>query len=158
MENTKKMMVTTQIKKINGSYFARVPPAIVELLGFQDGDTVRVPFLEFEKVASQEGEEGEVEKIEEVIEEDDEYAPTKTEITVTLRNHAPVTITRDDVLKLLENPSRDMLQYRTAYVIWKERKFGIKKICAKLFGFNDFNTVEGEKYLQDLGFRTGRTS
>lgn len=155
-----KRTLTTQIKKTGGSYFIYIPPMIMELMGFQEGDSIRVPFLDFEKVANQEsGEEGEEEIIEEVIEEDeDEYAPTKTEITVKLRNHEPVTITREDVLKLLENPSLDMIKYRTAFLIWNGRKFGIKKLFAKLIGFNDFNTAEGEKYLNKLGFRTGRVS
>ncbi|WP_422543196.1 hypothetical protein [Methanosarcina sp.] len=144
-------MVTAQIKKTGGSYFIYIPPTIMELMGLQEGDTVRVPFLEFEKVASQE------EKREEGEEEGYELSG-ETAITVKLRNHEPVTITRDDVLKLLENPSRDMLSYRTAYLIWNGKRYGIKKVFAKLIGFNDFNTVEGEKYLKDLGFKTDRVS
>lgn len=148
MENKKKMLAA-KITKTGGSYFISIPPMIMELMDFKEGDIVRVPFLEFEKVIDQ----GEKKEESEVY----ELQGSKS-VTVKLRDREPVTITQDDVLKILENPSRDMKKYRTAFLIWNGERYGIKKVCTELFGFNYFNTVEGEKYLNDLGFRTGRTS
>lgn len=149
-----KKMASARIKKIGDKYYISIPQVIVELLGFAEGDIVRVPFLAFEKVTDQEKPEQEKP---EKQEEDERYELRgKTEITVKLRDHDPVTITRDDVLRLLENPEPELLKYRTAYLIWNGKRYGIKKLFATLVGYNVFNTVEGEKYLQDLGFRTDR--
>jgi len=148
MENTKKMMATAQIKRTGGSFFIYIPPTIMEMMDFKEGDIVKVPFLEFEKIGSQE-EKKEV--------EDEEYELIGEEkVEVRLKNHDDMKITQSNVLNILNNPTLDMESYRTAYVIWNKKRYGIKKVCAKLFGFNDFNTVEGEKYLNELGFKTGR--
>ena len=80
----------------------------------------------------------------------------KNEIEVNVGD-SPLKITREQIIELLENPTPDLFDYRTAYIEWKGEKFGSKAVCKKLFGHGNFNTITGEHHLKRLGFPPKRT-
>jgi len=130
--------VSIELEKINEKYYLNIPKAIVELMGWSEGDVLLIPFYE--------------------ISNKDDYARRmetpkvyKNEIEVNIGDK-PFKITREQVINLLENPTPDLFVYRTAYIEWKGKKLGSKAVCKKLFGHGDFNTITGEHYLKRLGF------
>jgi hypothetical protein len=147
MENPQKKMVRTQVKKIGGSLAFIIPKTIIEMMDFKEGDIVKVPFLEFEKV----------DKEEETKLEDEDYKPNgKEEILVKLKRHKSLTITQDDIIKALSDATPEMEQYKSAYIVWDGKRYGLKKVFEKVLGFKDFNTIQGERIAVELGFKTGR--
>ena len=120
-----------------------IPEAVIEMMDWSEGDNLLVPFYDI------------VKKVEyNQREESARYYENKIE--VRLAGHEPIEITREQVIELLENPPRDLLAYRTAYIEYNGKKFGSKAICKRLFGHDDFNTVTGERYLIKLGFPKNR--
>lgn len=132
--------IKTQIQKNGNDLTIKIPEAISELMDWNEGDILEVPFHEFVKLPTD--------------------ATTNLtgdeEIIVRIGNNPEKVITRQDVIQKLENPKPVYNIYRTAYLIWKGKRFGVKNVCKDLFGFNDFNTVTGEAYLKKLGFSTFR--
>ncbi|MCK4365111.1 MAG: hypothetical protein KAW45_03590 [Thermoplasmatales archaeon] len=130
--------VSIELEKINEKYYLNIPKAIVELMGWSEGDVLLIPFYEISKK--------------------DDYARRmeiakvyKNEIEVNIGDK-PFKITREQVIELLENPTPDLFNYRTAFIEWEGEKFGSKAVCKKLFGQREFNTITGEHYLKQLGF------
>lgn len=120
-----------------------IPEAVIEMMDWSEGDNLLVPFYDI------------VKKVEyNQRKESARYYENKIE--VRLAGHEPIEITREQVIELLENPPRDLLVYRTAYIEYNGKKFGSKAICKRLFGHDDFNTVTGERYLIKLGFPKNR--
>lgn len=141
--------VSVQIERIRGNLTIPIPDAIAEMMDWQEGDTLEIPFHEISKQKT--------ERMAAAGEMEEEYKPEgKEEVIVEIKTYEPKKITQKDVIRILDNPTPEMKNYRTSYVSWKGERYGIKKVCAELFGFNDFNTIQGEKYLNELGFRTGR--
>lgn len=132
--------IKIQIQKIGHELMIKIPEAISEMMDWNEGDILEIPFHEFVKVPT-------------------EAAINQTgneEVIVRVGNHPDKIITRQDVIQKLENPKPEYNVYRTAYLLWKGKHYGIKNICKDLFGFDDFNTVTGETYLKKLGFSTFR--
>lgn len=139
--------LSIQVKKVGGSLMFPIPLSIAELMDWNEGDYIKVPFHEFEKEPKQ--------KVPKVTEPE---LTGKESVTVKIGTHEPKEISQADVIKILDdiNPSPELKMYRTAYIVWNEKHFGVKNVCKQLFGFDDFNTVQGEKYLRELGFPTFR--
>ena len=137
----------TQVKKVGGSLMIPIPPPVAEMMGWKEGDFLKIPFHEFTK---------EPEK--EVPMVNKPESTGKESVTVKIGIHEPKEISQDDVMNLLNepNPQPELKIYRTAYIIWNGKHFGVKNVCKKLFGFENFNTIQGEKYLKELGFPTFR--
>lgn len=132
--------IKIQIQKIGSELMIKIPEAISEMMDWNEGDILEIPFHEFVKAPT-------------------EAAINQTgneEVIVRVGNHPEKIITRQDVIKKLENPKPEYNVYRTAYLLWKGKRYGIKNICKDLFGFDNFNTVTGEAYLRKLGFSTFR--
>lgn len=121
-----------------------IPKSIAALMSWYEGDTLAVAFHEIDKVS--------------------EERPfiTKPEstgadiVTVKIGTHEPFQISQKDVIDILESSAEELKIYRTAYLTWKGKNFGVKNVCKKVFDFDDFNTIQGEKYLKELGFPTFR--
>jgi len=139
--------LSIQVKKVGGSLMIPIPLPIAELMDWEEGDFIKVPFHEIEKEPKR--------KVPKVTEPE---STGKESVTVEIGTHEPKEISQTDVIKILDdlNPSPELKIYRTAYIVWKGKHFGVKNVCKHLFGFNDFNTVQGEKYLRELGFPTFR--
>ncbi|MDP3103064.1 MAG: hypothetical protein Q8M95_00475 [Candidatus Methanoperedens sp.] len=137
--------IKIQIKKIGGSLMAPIPKSIAELMDWNEGDIIEIPFHEIIKVS---------ESTEPGITAP--KADGKDTVIVKIGKHTEKTVTQQDVINVLDNPTPDLNIYRTAFIIWKGKRFGVKNLCKILFDFEDFNTVQGEKYLQELGFPTFR--
>ena len=120
-----------------------IPEAVIEMMGWSEGDNLLVPFYDIIK----KDEQNQLEKTSKYYEE---------EIEVKIAGHEPKKITRKQVIELLENPPHDVLVYKTAYIEYKGKKYGSKRICIRLLGHDDFNTVTGERYLSKLGFPPNR--
>ena len=147
MSKKKEMKVSATIKRIGGSLVIPIPSAIVEMLDIQEGDVVKIPFLEFEKVEPEKDEKFE------------SYEPIGTkEIVVNLKSYGPKTITQEEVIEVLEKyaQERGIQSYRSVYVLWNGNRYSVKGVFAKILGNRDFNTVQAENYLKKLGFQTGR--
>ncbi len=132
--------IKIKIQKIGGELIIKIPEAISEMMDWNEGDILEIPFHEFVKVPT-------------------EATINQTgneEVIVRVGNNPEKIITRQDVIQKLENPKPEYNVYRTAYLLWKGKSYGIKNICKDLFGFDDFNTVTGEAYLRKLGFSTFR--
>lgn len=136
-----------QVKKVGGSLMIPIPLPIAELWDWEEGDFLKVPFHKFEKLPNR--------KVPNVTETE---STGKERVTVKIGTHDPKEISQADVIEILNdpNPSPELKIYRTAYIIWNEKHFGVKNVCKQLFGFDDFNTIQGEKYLKELGFPTFR--
>ncbi len=117
-----------------------VPRSIGELMGWNTGDILAVPFHEIEKIPI------------EYVESPQETG--KKEVNVKIRTHEPKKVTQSDVIELLEKPTQEMKIYRTTYIKWKGKTYGVKNICKVLLGHSDFNTQTAEKLLNVLGFPT----
>jgi hypothetical protein len=137
--------ITVELKKVGGSLMLPIPKSIAELFSWNVGDSLQVPFHEFVKV--QKG----IDSIVSLPE-----VTGKEFVTVKIGTHEPLKVSQKEVIKILEKPTPDLNIYRTAYITWGGKRFGVKNLCKKLFGFEDFNTVQGEKYLRELGFPTFR--
>lgn len=135
--------ISAKLEKIGENYYLKVPNTIVELMDWSVEEELLVPFHNIVQKDSSSWKK-EIQK---------EF---KNEIEINLRG-ATIKITRQEVIDLLENPSQDLYVFRTAYIEWNGEKFGSKAVCKKLFGDIDFNTVEGEWYLRQLGFLAKRT-
>ena len=131
--------ISIELKKINGKYYMSIPEAVVEMMDWSEGDNLLVPFYDIRKKE----EFNQFEKSSKYYED---------EIEVKIAGHEPIKITRKQVIELLENPPHDVLVYQTAYIEYKGKKYGSKRICKRLFGHEDFNTITGERYLSKLGF------
>ncbi len=132
--------IKIKIQKIDNDLIIKIPEAISEMMDWGEGDTLEIPFHEIAKVPT-------------------EATANQTgdkEIIVRIGNHPDKIITREDVIQKLENPKSEYNVYRTAYILWKGKRYGIKNLCKDLFGFKDFNTITGEGYLKKLGFSTFR--
>ena len=116
-----------------------IPEAVIEMMDWSEGDNLLVPFYDIIKKEEQ----NQLEKSSKYYED---------EIEIRIVGHEPIKITRKQVIELLENPPHDLLVYRTAYIEYKGKKYGSKRICKRLFGHDDFNTITGERYLSKLGF------
>ncbi len=134
--------IKIQIQKLGNDLMIKIPDVISEMMDWRENDMLEVPFHEFTKVPNNP--------------ESTTNLTGNEEIIVKIGNHPERLITRQDVIQKLENPKLDYNIYRTAYLIWKNKRFGVKSVCKDLFGFNDFNTVTGEAYLRKLGFSTFR--
>ena len=132
--------IKIQIQKNGGDLMMKIPEAISEMMDWNEGDLLEIPFHEIIKVPT----------------EVTTNITGEEEVTVKIKNNPEKTITREDVIQKLENPKPEYNIYRTAYTVWKGKRFGVKNVCKDLFGFNDFNTVTGEAYLKKLGFSTFR--
>lgn len=137
--------IKIQVKKVGGSLMIPIPKSIAELMDWKEGDSLSVPFHEVAKVSKSE---------ESIATEPD--ITGKESVTVKIGKHEPKLISQKDVITILENPTPEFNIYRTVYITWKGKRFGVKNVCKKLFGFDNFNTVQGEKYLRELGFPTFR--
>ena len=139
--------LSIQVKKVGGSLMISIPLPIAELMDWKEGDFIRVPFHEFVKQPKREVP---------IVTEPESTG--KESVTVKIGTHEPIVISQEDVIRTLSspNPSPELKIYRTAYIVWNGEHFGLKNVCKQLFGFNDFNTVQGEKYLRELGFPTFR--
>lgn len=135
--------ISVQIQEVNGTLMVPIPEAVAEMMDLDEDIFVKVPFHEFETVMEEE----------DYISEPQEDG--KKEVTVKIKTNTTI-VTQKDVIDLLNSPTPDLKVYRTAYISWKGERYGIKNVCKKLFGFNDFNTIQGESYLNELGFVTGR--
>ncbi|MDP2766154.1 MAG: AbrB/MazE/SpoVT family DNA-binding domain-containing protein [Candidatus Methanoperedens sp.] len=137
--------IKIQVVKVGASLMIPIPKSIAEMMGWERDDILEIPFHEIKTAP----------KTEESIVTSPE--PTGKEmVIVKIGHHEQKPVYQKDVIDILENPIADLLNYRTAYLIWKGKRYGIKNVCKKLFGFTDFNTIEGEKYLKELGFPTFR--
>lgn len=135
--------ISIEIKKSEGRYYIDLPDAIIEMMGWSEGDFVLIPFHKIDR--------------KEEYERRQELQPKyKDEIQVNIGEESK-TITRDQVLELLEHPTPDMLNYRTAYIEYDGMKFGSKAVFKRLLGHGNFNTVTAEHYLNQLGFPAKRT-
>jgi antitoxin component of MazEF toxin-antitoxin module len=139
--------LSIQVKKVGGSLMIPIPLSIAELMDWVEGDFIKVPFHEFEKEPKR--------KIPNVTEPE---STGKESVTVKIGTHEPKEISQADVIKILDDPkpSPELKIYRTAYIEWNGKQFGVKNVCKQLFGFDDFNTIQGDKYLRELGFPTFR--
>jgi hypothetical protein len=154
MINKQELRARATIKKIGGSLMIQIPRAIIEMLELKEGDILNIPFLEFEKV-EYEGENFE------------SYEPVgKKEIRAKIRGQE-ITITQDDVIKILENsvsesPGKLSSQYRGIFVSWNGEVYGAKKVIDALLEYKNVNldsgvnTAQAINYLVKLGFETGR--
>lgn len=132
--------IKIQIQKNGNDLIIKIPEAISEMMDWNEGDILEMPFHEIVKVPT--------EAATNIIGDE--------EVTVRIGNNPEKVITRENVIQKLENPKPEYNIYRTAYIVWKGKRFGIKNVCKDLFGFNNFNTVTGEAYLKKLGFSTFR--
>jgi len=135
--------ITAKLEKIEGKYYLNIPEAIIEMMGWSEGEELLVPFYEITQKNKLSWEK-ELQK---------EF---KNEIEINLRGNQK-SIKRQDIIDLLENPTEDLYKFRSAYIEWNGNKFGSKAIFKKLIGHSDFNTVEAEWYLRQLGFLAKRT-
>lgn len=135
--------VSTKLERMGEKYFLNVPNAIVELMGWSEGEYLLLPFHEFVKKDSHQRRE----------------RPIKYEEEVQVKlGDKTMKLTRQDVIKILEDPIPDLYIYRTAYIEYKGERFGSKSVCKKLFGQEEkFSTSKGEWYLRKLGFIPKRT-
>jgi len=136
--------IKTELKKIRGEYFINVPEAIVEMMDWSEGEKLFVPFHEITNKGNESWEK-EIQK---------EF---KDEIEIDLRNHQKRVVKREDIINLLNNPNPELKKYRTAYIEWNKEKFGSKAIMKEILGHGEFNTIEAEWYLRQLGFLANRT-
>jgi|GEM_PF-5550222 len=143
MDKKSMKKISVQIQEVNGTLMVPIPEAVAEMMDLDEDIFVKVPFHEFETVMEEE----------DYISEPQEDG--KKEVTVKIKTNTTI-VTQKDVIDLLNSPTPDLKVYRTAYISWKGERYGIKNVCKKLFGFNDFNTIQGESYLNELGFVTGR--
>ncbi|VVB91613.1 Uncharacterised protein [uncultured archaeon] len=134
--------IKINLKRTNGTLMIPVPDPVGEMMGWDDGDLLEVAFHEINKIPVKE---------ELVVSPE---ATGKKEVIVKFGTHEPKSVKQSDVIEILENPTPDLNIYRTTYFKWKGKKYGVKNVCKKLFGHNEFNTQTGAKYLQDLGFPT----
>ena len=139
--------IKIQVKKVGGSFMLPIPKSIAELMDWSEGDYLNVPFHDFIKVTENEMP---------IVNTPEPSG--KESVTVHIGANKPKQISQNDVIKILNdpNPKPKLKMYRTAYILWDGKRFGVKNICKELFGFEDFNTVQGEKYLNELGFQTFR--
>jgi hypothetical protein len=143
-DNLRMKPVSTKLEKIGGKYFLNIPNAIVELMGWSEGEYILVPFHELVKKDSHQQRE----------------RPIKYEEEVQVKlGDKPKKLTRKAIIDLLENPKPDLYIYRTAYIEYKGERFGSKAVCKKLLDLEseEFSTAEGEWYLRKLGFVPKRT-
>jgi antitoxin component of MazEF toxin-antitoxin module len=142
-EEKQQQKVRTRIKRINKSLVVVIPSVIVEVLDLCEGDIVKIPFMDIEKVENRDNEE-----------DLKEYSPDGLKETIVkIKNRDRLIVKQMDVIKVLNKATIDMESYRTTYVLWNGRRYGIKKVCEKVFGFIDFNTLVGERCLRELGFK-----
>ena len=135
--------ITIKLEKIEDKFYLNVPEAIIEMMEWSEGDQLLVPFYDISlKTACSWQKEMQKE--------------FKDEIEINLRGKRKI-IRREDILNLLENPTEDLSIFRTAYIEWDNKKFGSKAILKKLLGHKNFNTIEAEWYLRQLGFLAKRT-
>lgn len=122
-----------------------IPDAISELMGWNKGDVVEVPFHKIIKISGK------------TVESKSKITSVKNKVTVKFGNYER-EITRNDVIRILENPPKGIEKYRTAFIIHNGTRYGVKNICKELFiGLKEnFNTIQGERYLNKLGFETYR--
>ena len=143
-DNLSMKPVSTKLDKIGGKYFLNIPNAIVELMGWSEGEYLLVPFHKLVKKDSHQRRE----------------RPIKYEEEVQVRLGGKTTIvTRQDVIKKLEDPILDFSIYRTAYIEYNGERFGSKAVCKEVFECENekFSTAQGEWYLRKLGFIPKRT-
>lgn len=133
--------ITTKVEKIEDGYFLRIPNAVVETMGWEEGMELLVPFLDIRQPLNFKKEES---------------GEFKEEVLTKIRG-VPKLVKRREVIELLEGPdAEDLSNFRTAYIEWKGGKYGSKAIMKHILGHGDFNTVEAEWYLGQLGFTAKR--
>lgn len=130
------------LKEIDGTLMIPVPGSIGEFMGWDDGDLLEVAFHEINKIPVKH----------EIVASPE--VTGKKEVTMKIGKHEPKKVTQNDVLELLEKPTPDMSIFRTTYIKWKGKTYGVKNLCKILFGHEDFNTQTGERCLKVLGFPT----
>ena len=128
------------LKEIDGTLMIPVPGSIGEFMGWDDGTLLEVAFHEINKIP---------------VKQEFVSSPEgtgKKEVIMKIREHEPKKVTQNDVIDFLENPTPEMSIYRTTYVKWKGKTYGVKNLCKLLFDHDDFNTQTGERCLKKLGF------
>ena len=145
-DNLSMKPVSTKLEKMDGGYFLNVPNAIVELMGWSEGEYILLPFHELVKKDSRS------------IQRRERPIKYEEEVQVKLGDRT-TTVTRQDVIKKLEDPILDFSIYRTAYIEYKGERFGSKAVCKEVFECENgkFSTAQGEWYLRKLGFMPKRT-
>lgn len=140
--------VTSKLTRIGGSFMIPVDRPIIEMYGWKPGDILRVPYHEIEKVLDDKT--GPVEN---------ELDPNgKKEVKVKIRDHDEQLIKQEDVIRILDSAEEDakLLKYRTTYLVWNGNRIGVRNLCKKVFGHEDFHTQEGSRILEKLGFRINK--
>lgn len=136
MENLK-----LRIKEFDDKMYIPIPKPISRLFGWKTGDLLSVPLHQFSKIE----------------EKDYVTSPDETgekQVKVKIGKHEPKIVTQEQVIELLEKPTPDMSIYRTTYIKWKGKPYGVKNLWKILLGHDDFNTVTAARYLRVLGFST----
>jgi hypothetical protein len=131
-----------KLKEVDGKLMMPVPRSIGKLMGWHDGDLLSVPFHKVDRIPMEE----------EYVESPEEIG--QKQIKVKIGKHEPKIVKQEDVIELLENPTPDMKIYRTTYIKWKGKTYGVKNLWKELLGHEDFNTQTGERKIKALGFPT----
>jgi hypothetical protein len=142
------MKAKATVKRIGGSLMIPIPRTIIELLDIKEGDVLNIPFLDFEKTEH-----------EEYLKLPQFYEPIgKKEITIRVKECEPITITQKDIIEILENsdPEDEIQNFRTVFIVWNGKRYGVKKVISKIIGKNVFNTAQAANYLRKLGFVIGK--
>jgi hypothetical protein len=130
-----------KLKEVDGKLMIPVPKRIGELFGWHGRDSLMVPFHEFKKIPEEEN-----------IDSPDETG--QKQVKVKIGTYEPKIVTQEQVIELLENPTPEMKIYRTTYIKWKGKTYGVKNLWKILLGHEDFNTVTAARFLKVLGFPT----
>lgn len=138
--------VTTKLVKIGNSFMIPVETSIVQMLGWKNGQILQVPFHEIETDLD--------DKISQI--EADLDPNGKKEMQVKFRDHDEQLIKQEDVIRILDSRNDDttLFKYRTTYLMWGGDRIGVRNLCKKILGHEDFHTQEASRVLEKLGFHT----
>jgi hypothetical protein len=143
-----KLVVKVRIKQSGNVLSINIPPTIVEMLELKQDDIVEVPFLLFNKVG---------EKQEEHIIHDDDYIPNGPDCIIIPWKGEKIILKKDPIIALLDNATPDLEDYRTIYLPWKGKKYGVKAISKKIVAGKNINSAQFEEWLNKMGFKTYRS-
>ncbi|MEM1574162.1 MAG: hypothetical protein QXI49_06755 [Candidatus Methanomethylicaceae archaeon] len=66
-----------------------------------------------------------------------------------------IKITREDILRIINNPKINDFKYKTTYAEIEGRRYSVKGLLSLAIGLptNKFSTLHAEKILSNLGFK-----